>query len=253
MWEAGWTASSCSRVGLRRPHDVAAEPAVLRHLGLERDDPLRPLRVARHLVGERELMAQPDGPGHADTVGLTCHGPGRPHHRGRRRRRPLRRALRRSRGRAGDPHLRPPAGRDRLLLGAGRAGGRAGRGRLARAAPAGHDRRRPRHRAHARRRASSPRRRPRASATSRRSASASTPTATATWRSGSRAAIRAAASPTPAAAPTGRRILRELSAAVSEHPNIDVRESRRATGLRLSDQRAPASTPTTAARSPPAP
>ena len=37
---------------------------------------------------------------------------------------------------------------------------------------------------------------------------------------------------------TGRRILRELSAAVSEHPNIDVRESRRATGLRLSDQRA---------------
>ncbi len=37
---------------------------------------------------------------------------------------------------------------------------------------------------------------------------------------------------------TGRRILRELSAAVAEHPNIDVRESRRATGLRLSDDRA---------------
>src|SRR5829696_5579548 len=37
---------------------------------------------------------------------------------------------------------------------------------------------------------------------------------------------------------TGRRILRELSAAVAEHPNIDVRESRRATGLRLSEERA---------------
>ena len=36
---------------------------------------------------------------------------------------------------------------------------------------------------------------------------------------------------------TGRRILRELSAAVAEHPNIDVRESRRATGLRLHDRR----------------
>ena len=37
---------------------------------------------------------------------------------------------------------------------------------------------------------------------------------------------------------TGRRILRELSAAVAEHPDIDVRESRRATGLRLTGGRA---------------
>ena len=52
---------------------------------------------------------------------------------------------------------------------------------------------------------------------------------------------------------TGRRILRELSAAVAEHPSIDVRESRRATGAPHSPTAAPpASTPTTAARSPPA-
>jgi L-aspartate oxidase len=37
---------------------------------------------------------------------------------------------------------------------------------------------------------------------------------------------------------TGRRILRDLSAAVSGHPNIDVRESRRAGALRLTKQRA---------------
>ena len=37
---------------------------------------------------------------------------------------------------------------------------------------------------------------------------------------------------------TGRRILRELSAAVAEHPDIDVRENRRAGGLRITDGRA---------------
>src|SRR5215207_3705582 len=36
---------------------------------------------------------------------------------------------------------------------------------------------------------------------------------------------------------TGRRILRELSADVAEHPNIDVRESRRAAALRTHDGR----------------
>lgn len=36
---------------------------------------------------------------------------------------------------------------------------------------------------------------------------------------------------------TGRRILRELSAGVAAHPNIDVREGRRATALRLHDHR----------------
>src|SRR4051795_12884066 len=36
---------------------------------------------------------------------------------------------------------------------------------------------------------------------------------------------------------TGRRILRQLSAGVAEHPGIDVRESRRATALRLDDGR----------------
>ena len=95
---------------LRRPHDVAAEPVVRA--------PSRPRarRSARgrsgwrgHLVGERELVAQPDGPGHADTVGPTCHGPGRPHRRGRRRRRALRRALTAAREGAQRRARSPPA------------------------------------------------------------------------------------------------------------------------------------------------
>ena len=54
--------------------------------------------------------------------------------RRRRGRRPLRRAVRRPRGRARHAGLRPPARRDRLLLGAGRARRRARRRGLARSA-----------------------------------------------------------------------------------------------------------------------
>ena len=174
-----------------------------------------PLGMAGHLVGERELVAQPDGPGHADTV-ATCHGPGRPHRRGRRRRRPLRRALRRARGRAGRPRS-PPARWPRPPPTGRRAGSppRSPSDDSPELHLAGHDRRRPRHRAHARPRASSPRRRPRASATSRRSACASTPTATATSRSGlegghsrrrvAHAGGSATGPPDPARASRGRR------------------------------------------------
>ena len=71
MWRSGWTARSCSCDASGASTTLAAEPVVALHLGLERDDPLGPLGVAGHVVGERELVAQPDGPGHPDTVGLS--------------------------------------------------------------------------------------------------------------------------------------------------------------------------------------
>ena len=131
---------------VRREHDVAPEPVVALHLRLQRDDPLRPLRVPWHLVGERERVAQPDGPGHADTVRAPPHGPGRPHRRGRRRGRALRRADRRARGRPGHADLRAPAGRDRVVLGPGRARGRARRPTTRRSSTSRTRRRRPRDR-----------------------------------------------------------------------------------------------------------
>ena len=139
------------------------------------------------------------GSGHAGTVGQWPPRR-RSRRRGRRGRRALRGPVRRPRGRERHADLRPPARRDRLLLGAGRARRRARRRRLAAAPPRGHARRRPRARAPLRGRGAL---RGGAGALPRpgaRSACASTPTATATSRSGSRAATARAASPTPAAA-----------------------------------------------------
>ena len=150
---------------------------------------------------ERELVAQPDGPGHADTVRTRRHGTGPtssswapappastprcpPRARARASRWSPRARWPRPRPtgpRAGSPPRSPTTTRPSCTS------------RTRSTPAAGSSAPRPR--------ASWPRRRPRASATSRSSACTSTPTATATSRSGSRAGTRAAASRTPAAAP----------------------------------------------------
>ena len=56
---AGCTRSSCSRVARGASSALPAEPVVARHLGLERDDPLRPLGVAGDVVGEARVVAEP--------------------------------------------------------------------------------------------------------------------------------------------------------------------------------------------------
>jgi hypothetical protein len=60
---------------LRRLRERAAEPALPLHRRLQRDDPRRTLGMAGDIVGERELVAQPDGPGHPGTVRLSWSGP----------------------------------------------------------------------------------------------------------------------------------------------------------------------------------
>jgi hypothetical protein len=52
---------------LRGRAHVAAEPVGGLHRRLQRPDPRRALRVPRDVVGERGVVAQPDG-GHAGTV-----------------------------------------------------------------------------------------------------------------------------------------------------------------------------------------
>ena len=146
MCDSGCTASSASRSASRRLDALAAEPVVGRHRGLERADPRRALGMARHVVREVRVVAEPGRGGHAGTV--RRNGPARRSRRRRSRgRRALRGAVRRPRGRARHARLRPPARRDRLLLGAGRPRRRARRRRLAAAPPRGHARRRPRDRA----------------------------------------------------------------------------------------------------------
>ena len=142
--------------------------------------------------------------GHLVTV--PAHGRPRAHRdrpggRRRRRRGPLRRPHRGRHRRAGRARLRHAARADRELLGAGRPGGGARGGRLARPASRGHRARRARPRAHERGDRPVPRGARAPSATSSASACTSTPTATATSRSASRAVTRAGASSTPAAAP----------------------------------------------------
>ena len=141
---SGCTAHSWVRVAGGDCGAAPAEPVVGLHRRLEPDQPRRPLGVVGHVVQQRRGVVEPEGRGHADTV--RPHGSGcRP---ARRRRCRCGGAVHRADGlgggRAGGAGQRDAARADRLLLGAGRAGGGAGAGGLARPAPRGHAGRRPR-------------------------------------------------------------------------------------------------------------
>ena len=156
--------------------------------------------------------------------------------RGRRRGRAVHGAVRGSRRAPASTLVSATPARGVLeLLGAGRTGRRGGRRGQPRAPPAGHDRRRPRRGPRVRCPSWCVEAPGRGERPDPARACASTPTATATWRSGSRAATRSAGSSTPAAAATGRRLVRQLARWRPRSRRIEVIEGRR--GGRAADRR----------------